>query len=171
MNYSRVATFIGILIGLILVSFIYSNNLMYNDVISFESFLLINFLGYLFFLLMPVEAIFIFYLNNGYSVDVLLIAAIVTAVLGQIVDFLLGLLVSEKFARNLIGKKTYNNIKSKVQKYLSLCVFIFSLTFLPSSVMAFIAGVVKADYKRVFFYSFLGLTVKYFIIVGIFLLL
>jgi membrane protein YqaA with SNARE-associated domain len=170
MNYSKVFTFLAVLIGLILISLTYGNSFFENTPLSFESFILLHFMGYLFFLLMPVEGIFLYYLTEGYSPIPLLIAAILSASLGQLVDYLIGKLVNEKFARDFVGKIKYKNFKSKINKYGSLIIFIFSVSLLPSSIIAFLLGVIKSDWKRVYLYSLLGLTIKYVIVLLFFTL-
>ena len=64
------------------------------------SFAIVNACGYLFFLFMPVEVAFIYYLQGGISDLELSAVAIGTALFSQSIDYSIGLLMSNKFIDN-----------------------------------------------------------------------
>jgi len=65
-----------------------------NKELSMLSFGIVNFTGYLFFLFMPVELAYIYYLHSGYDPFILNFVAIGTAVASQSVDYLIGYFLS-----------------------------------------------------------------------------
>lgn len=170
MNNPKLLSILALFIGTLVISLTYSDNIIESRNISLESFLVINFLGYLFFLIMPVEALFLYYLTGGYNVMTLIFAATLTGLFGQIVDYLVGKLVNEKYAKEIVGKNKYKKIKNVIHKYGKPIMFVFSLSILSSPIVAFIAGVVKCDWKQIFLYSFLGLLTKYMLIAGFYMI-
>jgi len=135
------------------------------DIVSFST---IHFAGYLFFLLMPVELLFIYYLVEDFNIPILLVAALVTAVIAQIIDYAIGYWVSNKFINKIIGEKKYNRTKKYIAKYGNLTVFVFNLFPLSSSVLALVAGMLRYKFRNFVIYSFVGLLIKYSVIVLLF---
>lgn len=135
------------------------------DIVSFS---VIHFAGYLFFLLMPVEILFTYYLIEDVNIIVLLILALVTAIVAQIIDYLIGYLVSNKVIHNLIGEKKYNRSRKYIDKYGNLAVFVFNFLPLSSSVLSLVAGMLRFKFRNFVIYSLMGLSLKYFVIVLLF---
>ena len=135
------------------------------DIVSFS---VIHFAGYLFFLLMPVEILFTYYFIEDVNVIVLLILALVTAIAAQMIDYLIGYLVSNQVIHNLMGKKRYRNLKKYMDRYGNLAVFVFNALPLSSSVLSLVAGMLRYKFRNFVIYSFMGLSLKYFIIVLLF---
>lgn len=136
--------------------------------LSLVSFSLIHFGGYLFFMLMPVEVLFTFYLIEDVNIIVLLILALVTAILAEIIDYAIGYLVSNELIHNIIGDKKYRRLKKYIDKYGNLTVFVFNVLPLSSSVLSLVAGMVRYKFRNFLIYSFLGLLLKYIVIVLLF---
>ncbi|HJN57137.1 MAG: VTT domain-containing protein [Candidatus Woesearchaeota archaeon] len=132
------------------------------------SFSLIHFSGYLFFLLMPVEILFAYYAIEGFNLPVLLTAALLTAMAAQIIDYVIGYLVSRQVINKMIGKERYKRTKGYIDKYGNLTVFVFNSLPLSSSVLSLVAGMLRYNFKNLVIYSFLGLLLKYIIVVFLF---
>ena len=131
------------------------------------SFSIIHFAGYLFFLLMPVEALVPYYQAEGYAAMVLVGLSIATAVLAQIIDYGIGRLLSEKVL-NMIGRKKYQRFKGKIDKYGGWAIFTFSLLPLSSPNVLLVAGMVRFKAVYALTISVAGLAVKYLAIVYLF---
>ncbi len=129
------------------------------------SFSLIHFGGYLFFLLMSVELLFIYYLLEDFNIPILFIMALLTAMVAQIIDYLLGYLVSGQIIHNLIGEKKYNRAKKYIDKYGNLAVFMFNSLPLSSSILSLVAGMLRYRLRNLVIYSLFGLAIKYGVIV------
>lgn len=132
------------------------------------SFGIINFSGYLFFLFMPVEIAFIYYLSGDVSILTLNIIAICTALLAQSVDYLIGFLLSEKIIDRFIGKRRYEKAESKIRKYGNIAIFVFNALPLSSPVITLAAGMLKHRIKDAFIYTVTGLLFKYTVLSLIF---
>lgn len=133
------------------------------------SFAIVNACGYLFFLLMPVEVAFIYYLQGGISVLELNAVAIGTALFSQSIDYSIGLLVSNRFIDNFIGRKRYEKAEAKIEKYGNLTIFVFNSLPLSSPVISLAAGMLRHRIRDTVICTVLGLMVKYFALTLIFL--
>lgn len=127
---------------------------------SLTSFGVIHFSGYLFFLLMPVEMAFIYYLA-WYSELELIWIALVTAISAEFIDYVIGLFFSLKSLTNLVGEKRILKAENYINKYGNLTIFFFNLLPLSSSVISLAAGLLKHRFKDFMIYSFAGLFLKY----------
>jgi membrane protein DedA with SNARE-associated domain len=134
---------------------------------SLFSFGLIHFSGYLFFIMMPVEMAFIYYLS-WFSESTLIMVAISTAVLAQLVDYVIGIFFSSQFVPRVISVKRILKAESYIERYGALTVFLFNFLPLSSPVISLAAGVLKYKLKNLMFYSIGGLLLKYLLLAIIF---
>ena len=77
------------------------------------SFAIVNFSGYLFFLFMPVELAFIYYLPGDINIWILNTVALGTAIVSQSIDYLIGYMLSTKIIDRLIGRRRYEKAEDK----------------------------------------------------------
>lgn len=129
------------------------------------SFALIHFAGYLFFLLMPVEALVPVYQGEGHAGATLIALAVVTAIAAQVIDYSVGRSVKEDSIHELIGEKRYIRFKGTIDKWGGWAILLFNLMPLSSPNMLLVAGITRFSARRAFLYSALGLTGKYLAIV------
>ncbi len=128
------------------------------------SFAIVNFSGYLFFLFMPVELAFIYYISEGVNSLGLSGIAIGTAMLAQSVDYLIGYSFSSQIINKLIGRRRYLKAEAKIRKYGNLVIFLFNLLPLSSPVISLSAGMIKHRIREAFLFTLAGLIVKYFLL-------
>lgn len=136
--------------------------------VSFVSFGVINFSGYLFFLFMPVELAFVYYLHTELNVIALNVLAISTGIISLMIDYYIGRSLSTKFIDRLIGRHRYEKAEDEIRKYGNIAIFLFNLLPLSSPVILLAAGMLKHPIKQALLYSFLGLVAKYLIMTLIF---
>ena len=162
---------IGVAVMIIAIILIVSSTLgreiMSGRQPGLRSFTIIHFAGYLFFLLMPVEALVPYYLAEGHSAALVVALSIGTAVAAQIVDYFVGLLLSEKVL-NMIGRKKYDRVKGKIDRYGGWAIFTFNLLPLSSPNMLLVAGMVRFNAVYALAISAGGLAVKYLALVYFF---
>lgn len=139
-----------------------------NKELSLLSFGILNFAGYLFFLIMPVELAFMFYLHSGYDPLVLNLVAVLTAILSQTIDYMIGYFFSSGIIDNLIGRKRYRQAEAEIRKYGILTLIVFNFLPLSSPVIALAAGMLKYPIKEVLIFSIAGLIGKYVVLSLIF---
>ena len=132
-------------------------------------FSIIHFSGYLFFLLMPVELLFVFYAALESNIPLLIFLALSTAMLAQIIDYAIGNMVSSHVIDRLVGRKRYQKSKKYIRKYGNLTIFVFNLTPMSSPILSLAAGMVRYRFWNFIAYSFAGLFFKYLAIALFFL--
>ena len=128
---------------------------------SLLSFGIVNFSGYLFFLFMPVEIAYIYYVASGIQPLFLFLTALATATAAQLIDYLIGYSFSKKFIFGLIGRNRYRRAEAEIRKYGNITIFLFNVLPLSSPVIALVAGMLKHKLKDTILFSLAGLTVKY----------
>jgi len=125
------------------------------------SFAIVNTCGYLFFLFMPVEIAFVYYLQGDINVLAINAVAIGSALLAQTADYSIGLLMSNKFIDNLIGRNRYEKAEDKIIRYGNLTIFFFNALPLSSPIITLAAGMLRYRIKDAIICTVLGLIVKY----------
>lgn len=132
------------------------------------SFATVHFAGYLFFLLMPVEALVPYYLSQAHSGLVLVVIALATAMFAQFFDYLIGRLASDRIINGLIGQKRLQRAEGFIERYGPWTILLFNLSPLSSPIVVAAAGAIRFGLYRTMLYSFMGLVVKYLAIVYLF---
>jgi membrane protein DedA with SNARE-associated domain len=137
------------------------------DLLSF-SFTI--FAGYLFFLLMPVELIFIYFANAGQINLFLQVALTVSiAMTSQSIDYLIGHSASQSFIKKLISPKRFVRANTFLIRYGHFIIFIFNVLPLSSPILCLSAEMLGFPYRKVLIFSTTGLLIKYSIIALFFL--
>ena len=150
--------------AVVIFSFTLGHTLVEGKDLSISSFALLHFSGYLFFLVMPVELAFSYCITNGYNINLLVGIALATAIAAQIIDYMIGYFVSSKFLQNFLNQKKHERSIRYIRKYGSLTIFVFNVLPLSSPIICLAAGVINHPFRKVVFYSFIGLLIKYYVI-------
>ncbi len=124
------------------------------------SFAAIHFAGYLFFLLMPVEALVPIYQAEGHPGMTLVMLALVTAVAAQLIDYSIGYAASER-AEEFIGEERFTRFKRMIDRWGGWAILLFNLFPLSSPNMLLASGIMRYHPLRAFLFSTVGLAVKY----------
>lgn len=151
---------IPVIVAILLFSVTIGHEIYEGKTQSLQSFALVHFSGYLFFLLMPVEMAFVYYLSY-YEEAKLIGVALITAISAQIIDYVIGLSFSSKFIRHFVGEKRIKKAEKQIRQYGNLTIFIFNLFPLSSPVIALVAGMLKLRFRDLLLYSLTGLLLKY----------
>lgn len=121
-------------------------------------------IGGLFFVTISLEAVFLTFLDAGYSPVVLIGMYLFGLFISYTINYYLGLRLRSLVQKAITYKKFYK-IKGFINKYGTGAIFVFNVLPLPSQPLSAILGVFK--YNKVKFYIFflLGQFVKYTVIV------
>lgn len=167
-NLTRILCIVlPIVVAIVLFSMTIGREMYEGKTQSLESFSLIHFSGYLFFLLMPVEMAFVYYLS--YYDEIKLIGiALLTATSAQVIDYIIGLSFSSKFIHYFVGEKRIQKTEKQIRRYGNLTIFVFNLFPLSSPIIALVAGMLKLRFRDLLFYSLTGLILKYVVLTLIF---
>lgn len=131
------------------------------------SFSIVHFAGYLFFLLMPVEALVPYYQNEGHAAMILVGLSVATAVVAQTIDYGIGYLVSERVI-DWLGRQKYERFRTKIDRWGGWAILLFNLFPLSSPNMLLVAGITRYNAVRALLISAAGLAAKYLAIVYVF---
>ena len=131
---------------------------------SIQSFAIVHFAGYLFFLLMPVEMAYMYCISSFDSIWKIFGIALGTAISAQLIDYIIGFFISANFINKYVGMKKRAKAERQIRKYGNLTIFAFNLLPLSSPIIALVAGMIKYPLKNVLFYSICGLILKYLIL-------
>ena len=136
---------------------------------SMLSFAIVNFSGYLFFfLIMPVELPFIYYLHTGYDPLILNMVALGTAMSSQVIDYLIGYFFSKGIIDQMIGRRRYEKAETEIRKYGNMTLLLFNFLPFSSPVISLAAGMLKYRAKEAVFFSLAGLICRYMLLTLIF---
>ena len=151
------------LIAIMIISLTIGKDIYEGRSQSLTSFSVIHFSGYLFFLLMPVEMAFIYYLN-WYDDITLIWFALVTATIAQFIDYLIGYSISSKAIPRFVSEKKILKAESYIRKYGNVTIFVFNFLPLSSPIISLAAGILKYNIKDLLIFSITGLFMKYLIL-------
>lgn len=151
-------------VAFLIFSFTLGKDLVEGREQSLQSFALLHFSGYLFFLLMPVELAFAYCVMNTYNIFLLIGIAYGTAICAQLIDYFLGYSISKTLLEKFFNPRKHVKAIRRIQKYGSLTIFIFNVFPLSSPIICLASGMIKYPLKKVVFFSSLGLLIKYTVI-------
>ncbi|MBL7966559.1 MAG: VTT domain-containing protein [Prolixibacteraceae bacterium] len=169
-DYKRLTIIVFLFILMtIIASLTIGKDIYENNRESLVSFGIINFTGYLFFFLfMPMELAFIYYLRSGYDIVMLNMVAISTAYAAQVVDYLIGYFFSTKIIDKLIGRKRYEKAETEIRRYGNWTLLFSNILPLSSPIISLAAGMLKYRVKEALFYSLAGIILRYIFLTLIF---
>jgi len=116
-------------------------------------------MGSLFFIYVPLEISFLYFiseLNPWFCLPIVLISIL----LGFSINYLLGLMLSKKIESN----SKYYTLEQWVHKAGGILLVLFLFTPFPVQILTFILGGIKYPYKKMIIYSSIGILMKYFML-------
>ncbi len=155
---------LGIFTVIALVSATLGRDLYMDAPPNMITFALIHFCGYLFFLLMPVELLYIYYLTEDVNPLLLTTIALSTAVVAQVIDYWCGYLVRHHFLESIISRRQYLIARRFLNQYGNVSMLIFNVLPLSSPILIVVAASLRYRLYAVLLYSIPGLIIKYSVI-------
>lgn len=149
----------------LLVTATVGQDLMANRRPDLDSFALVHFAGYLFFIVMPVEVLIPIYQAEGHAAIVLVGLAVATAFVAQVIDFSVGWALSGDFIHGLLGEKRHRRAHAAIERHGVWAIFLFNLFPLSSPILLLVAGMVRFTPWVALPVSLAGLTAKYLLMV------
>ncbi len=116
--------------------------------------------GGLFFVSIPLELLFIKFLNSGHPIIVLFLFYFLGLIISFTADYYLGYKLSS-LSKRLISPKKFYKTKGLLNRYGAWAVFGFNVTPLPSQLLAVVLGVFRYNKTRFYVFFLLGQLVKY----------
>lgn len=131
---------------------------------SLLGFAYLNLVVGLFFVSVPVEIIFLAYLAFGHNPLYLAIISIVTAIIAQTFNYLVGFVLGKRLLA-IIFKKKYGNIRRNIDLYGGVLIIVGNAFPLPMELGTVFLGATRYSFKKMIFYTLIGRTAKYFLLI------
>lgn len=155
----------GAVAGISILSVLLRNAIISGEDISLWTFSLAHFAGYLFFIISPVEILYVHMLGEDPQIATLFLLALGTGVLAQMIDYGIGYAFSQTVIENVIGEKKYQRSLKRIDQYGGMTIFFFCLFPLSSPIVVLVAGMIRYSLRWTLFFSVTGLGLKYLILV------
>lgn len=144
-----IAHFLGITKGTIIESIINSLGSQFNAT-NLNNVFFVGLIGGLFFLSVPLEALFITAIINIHTNPVAIMFAMMLGLsISYTINYVMGKYMSG-IATKLVSPKKFYKIKVLLNKYGKGLIFLFNVLPLPSQILTFICGVFKYNKTRYF---------------------
>lgn len=132
---------------------------------TLEGLFYVAVMGSIFFLVLPSEALFIFYLGStDHFFIVIIILMIIGNLLGMLFNYWFGRLLGERVLQWFFGKKKFFDYKEKIDKVGGYILLFGNILPGPIEVLAVFYGGFKFKFSTFLFLTFIGRLVKYIII-------
>lgn len=127
-------------------------------------FFYVCFFGSLFFIFIPIEMIFLYYMTVGHSVPMLMIIALLGVLMGLSFDYVFGLTVGTRLVKLAVGSK-FERFHNLIQKWGGIIIFLGNAIIFPIQPVSVVIGSAKYSFKKFILFTVLGLFVKIFLLV------
>lgn len=159
---------LGAVVGISVLSLLLRHAMTTGEATTLTTFVLVHFAGYLFFILSPVELLYLHMLGEPHSLSVLFALALLSALVAQALDYGIGYACSHAVIHNVIGEKKYQRHHNRIEKYGGWTIFLFCLFPLSSPIIILVAGMIRYPALHVLVMSAAGLAVKYGLMIVLF---
>lgn len=119
--------------------------------------------GGLFFVIMPIEIVFISFILSGYNPVFLVIIYVLGLFISYNINYYIGMKL-RSVSQKIISYKKFYKIKGIVNKYGSYSIFVFNALPLPSQPLSAILGVFRYNIYKFYIFFIAGQIVKYTVI-------
>jgi membrane protein DedA with SNARE-associated domain len=125
-----------------------------------------SFFGALFFVFLPIEVIFLYYLSLGFPVPLIIALVIIGNLMGLCLDYLFGFIVGARILKVFIREKV-ERFHDMTQKWGGAVVLAGNIIPFPIQAVSVVIGSAKYSFKKFVVFTVLGVFVKLFTLVVI----
>lgn len=138
--------------------------------VTFLGIYLMFILGSLFFLALPSEALFIYYLNQGMHFPIIILAlGVLGNLTGLIINYGVGRLIGQRFLKWFFKEKKFYNYKEKIDSYGGYIIFLGNILPGPIEVLSVFFGGFKYNFSKYVYLSLMGRLIKFVILLFAFI--
>ena len=159
---------LGAAVGITICSIILLHAITSGEETTIGTFAMAHFAGYLFFIISPVEILYVHMLSEEHSLSLLVGLAIGTAMAAQLIDYGIGYAFSGTVIDKVIGLKKYEIYEQRIDGYGGATIFLFCLLPLSSPIIVLVAGMIRYPLRWMLLFSFAGLSIKSLFLVWVF---
>ncbi len=117
--------------------------------------------GAIFFITLPVEIIFLYYLGLNYYFMQVLVITLAGNLIGIAFDYFIGWLIGPKVLQWFMKKESYQNFQKKIDKAGAFIVIVGNIIPFPIEWFTVFLGAVRYGFVRLMIYTTLGKIVKF----------
>lgn len=122
-----------------------------------------SFFGSLFFISLPVEVIFLYYLGLNYYVVQIITVVMIGNILGMLFNYGFGRLIGERIVKYFM-KENYGKFRKKIEKAGALLILIGNIIPFPIEPLAVFLGAVKFRFSSFIMWTGIGKFIKFIIL-------
>ncbi len=119
----------------------------------------ISFFGALFFVFLPQEAVFLYYLTLGYSLPFLVILAVIGYMMGMSINYIFGFAFGTRLVKMIVGDK-FEKFHKLVTKWGAAVLLFGNMLLFPIQPVSVVVGAARYSFKKFFIFSTIGITAK-----------
>ena len=123
-----------------------------------------SFFGSLFFIFIPLEFLFLYYLTLGYSVPVMIALALIGNLMGLCIDYLFGFTLGARVVK-FFFRKNFEKFHSLITKWGAIIILGGNVIPFPIQVVSVIVGSARYSFKKFFIFTMIGVLAKLSILV------
>lgn len=125
----------------------------------------VNILGTLFFLILPSEALFIYYLSStDYFIGFLILFSVLGNIVGMSFNYFFGRILGEKILKWWFKEKKFFEYKEKIDRYGGIILVLGNIIPGPVELLSIFFGGFKFKYGKYIYLVLIGRTIKYLLI-------
>lgn len=122
--------------------------------------------GSLFFIFLPIELLFLYYLTLGYPVPIIMALTIIGSVIGLIIDYLFGFAFGARLIKYVFGGK-FDRFHNLVSRWGSAIIFLGNIIPSPIQPASVVIGSARYSFIKFLVFTSIGNFVKVFALVVI----
>jgi len=123
-----------------------------------------SFFGALFFVFLPIEVLFLYYVSLGYSVPVIIALTIIGNLMGLFLDYLFGFVLGARMLKFFLRSK-FEKFHNMTEKWGGVIVVVGNIIPFPIQLASVIIGAARYSFVKFVIFTFLGLFVKLFALI------
>lgn len=120
-------------------------------------------LGALFFLSIPVEVSFVYFLTLDHNAALVVMTALFGSMVGLTINYFIGFLFGEKVFRYFLKEK-FDKFKETLDRFGGGIILFGNIIPFPSELFSAILGSTKYNFKKFIIYTFIGRVMKFSLI-------
>ncbi|MBN2112401.1 VTT domain-containing protein [Candidatus Woesearchaeota archaeon] len=122
------------------------------------------FFGSLFFIVLPMELLFLYYLSLGFSVPLIMALMLIGSLMGLCLDYMFGLIVGARLVKFILREK-FDKFHNMITRWGSFVIFIGNAIVFPIQPVSVVIGSARFSFAKFIIFTILGLFVKIFVLV------
>jgi len=123
-----------------------------------------SFFGSLFFIFLPLEFLFLYYLTLGYSIPTMVALALIGNVMGLCLDYLFGFTLGARVIK-FFFRNSFDRFHDIIMKWGAIIILGGNVIPFPIQAVSVIVGSARYSFKKFFLFTVIGIVAKLVILI------